>query len=487
MNFESTTVLCIGDVMLDRYVHGRIARISPEAPVPVLRLEDSRETLGGAGNAANNVASLGGRAILVSLIADDGPGGSIARLVSATTRITPAFVKSTLRPTICKTRLIASGQQVVRTDEESSLGLQPSEESALIAAIDAHVGEANALILSDYGKAVLSKTVVAHAIQAARGRGIPVFVDPKTQDFSRYRHATCITPNLKELAEASQMPVDDEAGALQAARKVMIDASSAAILVTRSEHGMMLVEADGSFRSVPARAREVFDVSGAGDTVIATMALAHASGLTLVDAMALANAAAGVVVSKFGTATATLAEVLHEFVDQEESEWAEHSALSTLAQATALVARWKQRGLTVGFTNGCFDILHPGHVSLLSKARAECNRLIVALNTDASVRRLKGPTRPVNDLGTRAQMIAAIRHVDCVVAFDAETPLELIRQLMPDVLVKGGDYQFDTVVGADIVTQAGGRVVLVDLVPGKSTTEIISRLGNKHPAAADAG
>jgi D-beta-D-heptose 7-phosphate kinase/D-beta-D-heptose 1-phosphate adenosyltransferase len=240
---------------------------------------------------------------------------------------------------------------------------------------------------------------------------------------------------------------------------------------------MTLVESDGSFRSLPARAREIFDVSGAGDTVIATLALAHASGMPLTEAMRIANAAAGVVVSKFGTATATVAEVMHEIEDQEAGEGDDVASLVSLIRATELVSRWKKRGLKVGFANGCFDILHPGHVSLLKAARGECNRLVVALNTDASVRQLKGPTRPINDLNTRAQMIAALRYVDCVVAFDAETPIDLIRQLLPDVLIKGSDYTVDKVVGADVVQAAGGRVFLADLVPGKSTTEIINRVG----------
>jgi D-beta-D-heptose 7-phosphate kinase/D-beta-D-heptose 1-phosphate adenosyltransferase len=477
MNFESTTVLCVGDVMLDRYIHGDIARISPEAPVPVIRLGETRELLGGAGNAAHNIATLGGRAILVSLVAEDGPGDTIRRIVKGVPAITPAFAATALRPTICKTRFIASGQQIVRADEESQLRIQSIEEYALLTQIEANLGHAQALLLSDYGKAVLSRKVLTQAIAGAHTRGIPVFVDPKSNDFSHYRGATCLTPNLKELAQASKMPVADESEVVAAALKVMVEAQAEAILVTRSEHGMLLVETDGTVRSLPARAREVFDVSGAGDTVIATMALAHASGMALKDAMNVANAAAGVVVSKFGTATVTVAEILQEMEDQDEGDRSDVGAVISVSRAAALVARWKQRGLTVGFTNGCFDILHPGHVSLLKAARAECDRLIVALNSDASIRQLKGPTRPINDLTTRAQMISAIRYVDCTVAFDAETPLDLIRRLVPDVLVKGGDYSVDTVVGADVVQAEGGRVHIVELVPGKSSTEIISRVG----------
>jgi D-beta-D-heptose 7-phosphate kinase/D-beta-D-heptose 1-phosphate adenosyltransferase len=477
MNFEGFTVLCVGDIMLDRYVHAEIARISPEAPVPVMRLIRTREMLGGAGNCAHNLATLGGRCALVGLVAEDGPGETVRRLTRGITGIQPNFVSTTLRPTTCKTRFIAAHQQVVRADEESQLPLQPAEEDALISAVDMQLGQAQALLLSDYGKGVLSPKLVAHVIRAARGRGIPVFVDPKTDDFSRYRSATCITPNLNELARASKMPVEDERAVVIAARRVMADAECDAILVTRSERGMILVESNGSYHSLPALARELFDVSGAGDTVIAAMALAHASGMTLTEAMRVANAAAGVVVSKAGTATVTVDEVLHELEDQDEEEVGHIPGLVSISRAAALVARWKQRGLKVGFTNGCFDILHPGHVALLKEARGECNRLVVALNTDASIRRLKGPTRPINSLKTRAQVIAAIRYVDCVVDFDAATPIELIREFSPDVLIKGSDYTLEGVVGADLVQAAGGRVFLAQLLPGESTTDIIKRAG----------
>jgi D-beta-D-heptose 7-phosphate kinase / D-beta-D-heptose 1-phosphate adenosyltransferase len=477
VDFSQISVLCVGDVMLDRFVHGHIERISPEAPVPVIRTDRTKEMLGGTGNVASNIASLGGRATLVGLVGVDSLGSRSRALASEAGRITPAFVDTVHRPTICKTRFIAGRQQVVRADEESTLPLQPAEEASLIATIDAHLVQAGALILSDYGKGVLSRAVIAHAIASANARGVPVFVDPKNRDFSLYRGATCITPNLKELALASGMPVGTEEEVVAAARRVLADAEAQAILATRSEKGMMLVERSGEVHSVPARAREVFDVSGAGDTVIATLTLAVASGRSLAQAMHIANAAAGVVVSKLGTATADIAEVLHELAEQEAAEQGTPVAgLQSLPRVKSLVSRWKEQGLTVGFTNGCYDILHPGHVSLLAAARAACDRLVVALNTDESVRRLKGPTRPVNGLEQRAQVMAAIRHVDCVVGFDQDTPLQLIEELLPDVLVKGADYTIDKVVGADVVHANGGRVVLVDLVEGQSTTGTIARM-----------
>ena len=479
MDFSSLTILCLGDVMLDRFLHGDIERISPEAPVPVLRLRETREMLGGAGNVANNIASLGGRAVLVGLVGDDEPGARLRRILGGNGLIVPALVKTAQRPTVCKTRFIAGRQQVVRADEESTDGLHGDEEAALIAAVVAHLPAVQAVILSDYGKGVLSGAVVRHVIAAARARGVPVFVDPKTDDFTDYRGATCITPNAKEFASAARAKVRNEAEIETAGRRLIAEAELGAILVTRSEKGMVLVEPDAT-TSVSARAREVFDVSGAGDTVIATMALAVADGRSLVQAMHIANAAAGVVVSKLGTATADIAEVMHELSAQDTLDPGVTPGLTSLEAAQALVARWHAQGFSVGFTNGCFDILHPGHVSLLAFSRAQCDRLIVALNTDASVARLKGPTRPVNSLAQRAQVMAAIRHVDAVVAFGEDTPFELISALVPDVLVKGSDYSVDNIVGADVVRAAGGRVVLAELVPGQSTTGIIAKM--REPA-----
>lgn len=488
MDFSNLSVLCVGDVMLDRFVHGDIDRISPEAPVPVLRLRETREMPGGAGNVAANIASLGGHAVLIGLVGDDDAGARLTRLLGARARIAAALVTSAHRPTICKTRFIAGRQQVVRTDDESVAPLFPAEEDGLLAAYTARLPGCHAVVLSDYGKSALSRSFVASAVAAARHAGLPVFVDPKTDDFSHYSGATCITPNLKEFAAATRTPANapdllSEAGIAQRARALLAQAATQAILVTRSERGMILVEQSGDVTSVPARAREVFDVSGAGDTVIATLALAHASGRTLAQSMHIANAAAGVVVSKLGTATADIAEVMHELAAQNEQRGPAIAGLQTMAATQSLAARWREQGLRVGFTNGCFDILHPGHVSLLAAARQACDRLVVALNTDESVRRLKGSSRPVNALAQRAQVMAAIRYVDCVVGFAEDTPLEAIRALVPDVLVKGADYTVDQVVGADVVLEAGGRVVLAELVEGQSTTRIIARAGGDRASS----
>jgi D-beta-D-heptose 7-phosphate kinase / D-beta-D-heptose 1-phosphate adenosyltransferase len=483
MDFSKAKILCLGDLMLDRFAYCDTERISPEAPVPVLLLKRTQSMLGGAGNVARNVAALGGQAILMGLLGADPAGAEIRGLIMATPGLIDGHVASARRPTICKTRYLAGHQQIVRIDEESVHPLEDSEMAALVAAAERAVTEVDAVILSDYAKGVLAPEVVQAAIARARDAGVPVFVDPKTDDFSRYRGASCISPNQKELAAAARLPVASDTEVIAAAQKLMREAETEAILATRSEKGMVLVEASGAVHIEAARAREVYDVSGAGDTVMAVLALATATGYGLPHAMRLANTAAGIVVGKLGTATVELDELMLELArDVRDREW-HHAKHFSLPEAETLVRRWKARGLKVGFTNGCFDIVHAGHVSLLAAARAECDRLIVALNTDEGVRRLKGAERPVNGLPDRAAVIAAVESVDAVISFDEETPIELIRRLRPDVLVKGGDYTIEGVVGADLVQSLGGRVVLVDLVEGRSTTRLIDAIRSTQEAA----
>ncbi len=476
LDFSGLRILVLGDVMLDRYLYGEVERISPEAPVPVVRLRRSVAMLGGAGNVARNISALGGRAVLIGLRGRDGTAGELAALLAADPRIEDAMAESATRPTICKMRVVAGTQQVARLDDEVADPADAAEAAALVAATDrALAAGCAALVLSDYAKGVLAPAVVEAAIAAARARGVPVLVDPKRDDFAAYRGADLLTPNARELGRAARMPVGTEAEVAAAARAVMAPAGLPALLCTRAERGMTLVRADGAVASVPAVAREVFDVSGAGDTVIATLALAHAAGRPLEDAMRLANAAAGIVVGKLGTATVTAEELAHAL--HAAGDAANGGALLDRAASIRLIAEWRAHGLRIGFTNGCFDVLHAGHVALLSAARRRCDRLVVGLNTDASVARLKGPARPVNPLADRAAVLAALAAVDAVVPFAEDTPLELIRALMPDVLVKGADYTIDRVVGADLVQAAGGVVALVELLPGRSTTAILARGG----------
>jgi len=488
MDFSHARILCLGDIMLDRFAYCAIDRISPEAPVPVLLLQRVQSMLGGAGNVARNIAALGGQVVLMGLLGPDAAGDEVRALIHSTARLVDAHVPSIRRPTICKTRYLAAHQQILRVDEERAHALDTDEQTGLIAAIGQVLPRVDAVILSDYDKGVLGPKVVKFAIAGARARGIPVFVDPKAKGFRHYRGATCVTPNLAELALAAKLPVGTEAEVIEAATRVLHEAKAEAILAKRSDKGMVLVEASGAVHVEAARAREVFDVSGAGDTVIATLTLAAASGYTLPEAMRLANTAAGIVVSKLGTATVELDELMLELARDSRDRDLHHPTLYSVAEAETLARQWKSRGLAVGFTNGVFDIVHPGHVKLLAAARAQCDRLIVALNSDASTRRLKGSQRPVNALADRSAVIAALESVDAVISFDDDTPLELICRLKPDVLVKGGDYTIQTTVGAVEVQAAGGRVALIDLVEGHSTTKVIGKLqASAEPAVAGAG
>lgn len=481
MDFSRATILCLGDVMLDRFAYCAIERISPEAPVPVLLVQERRSSLGGAGNVARNIATLGGTAVLIGLRGKDADGETLAAMIRSTPRLVDAMIAGESRPTTCKTRYIAGHQQVFRVDEELAHTLDAAEEAALRGAIDKAIRTVDAVVISDYGKGIASRAVVSSTIRKARARGVPVFVDPKRDNFRDYRGATCVTPNLAELARAAKLPVATDADVAAAAARVMQDAHAEAILTTRSDKGMLLVEASGAVHVERTRAREVFDVSGAGDTVIALLALAHASGHALPDAMRLANTAAGIVVGKLGTATVELDELALELSREAHEHDIGRAKLYSVTEVETLARQWKSRGFSVGFTNGCFDIVHPGHVTLLSKARRECDRLIVALNSDASVGRLKGPQRPVNALDDRAAVIGALASVDAVISFDDDTPLNLIARLKPDVLIKGADYTIATVVGAEEVIAAGGRVALIDLVEGYSTTRTIGRMSGEIP------
>ena len=474
--FDAANVLCVGDVMLDRFVYGAVDRVSPEAPIPVLHARDIREMLGGAGNVARNLAALGVRSALAGVVHDDEAGRAVRRLVDAEDAIRNILDSDPGRRTTVKTRFVSGGQQLLRMDEEDTAEAGAELQQRLIAAIDAALAGCDAVVLSDYGKGVLSSvretTVLTHVIMAANAAGRPVVVDPKGEDYSRYRGADLLTPNRKELRDATRLPVGDDEAIVAAARHLIATCGVGGVLVTRGADGMTLVVGDGEPVHLPALAREVFDVSGAGDTVVAVIAAGLAAGLDTVAAAELANAAAGIVVGKAGTAVVhrdELAQALSGTVA------GRGKVLSREALADR-VAGWRQRGLTVGFTNGCFDLIHPGHISLIDQASAACDRLIVAINNDASVVRLKGPGRPVQNETARALVLASLASVDAVVGFDEDTPLALIEAIRPDVLVKGADYARADVVGGDIIEAHGGRVLLAVLEEGFSTTATIARI-----------
>ncbi len=467
-------VLCVGDIMLDRFVHGRVERISPEAPIPVLRIEREAAMLGGGGNVARNLDAMGARATFVSAIGDDDAGREVRALFSALSGTKIELVIDPARQTAIKIRYLAGNQQMLRADRETTDDVSAATAEAMLAGARAALADCGVVVASDYGKGALGNGVVAALIAAARDAGRPVIVDPKGSDYSRYRGASLLTPNRKELGEASRRPTGNDTEIVAAARHIIASCGVGAVLATRSRDGMTLVTADGVVTHLPTEAREVFDVSGAGDTVVATLAAALAAGAPLERAAAIANVAAGIVVGKVGTAVAHPEEVAAALRRSDVSD--ANDKVMALSPALDRIDRWRRQGFRVGFTNGCFDVLHPGHVTLMAKARAACDRLIVGLNADASVKRLKGPSRPLQTQAARATVLASLGSVDMVVIFDEDTPLNLIAAIRPDVLVKGADYRVDEVVGADIVQAGGGRVMLVDLEAGHSTTATIARM-----------
>jgi D-beta-D-heptose 7-phosphate kinase/D-beta-D-heptose 1-phosphate adenosyltransferase len=471
---RNAPVLCIGDAMLDRFVYGSVDRVSPEAPIPVLFIERETAMLGGAGNVVRNLVALGAAPAFVSVVGDDAAGREVTRLVGEHGEIDPCIVVETGRQTTIKTRFFASHQQLLRADRESRLAVNDAIRDQLLTRADRLLPKAGVVVLSDYGKGVLAGPVAGELIRRARAKGKQVVVDPKGTDYSIYAGATIVTPNRKELQDATGMPVDGDEAVVAAARHLMETCGLEAVLVTRSQDGMTLVTAGGEVHHLPAEAREVFDVSGAGDTVVATLAAAMASGASLLEGARLANVAAGIVVGKVGTAVAYAEEVVAA-LHHGDLTAGESKILSAVA-AAEIVDRWRRKGHKVGFTNGCFDLLHPGHVSILAQAKSACDRLVVGLNSDASVQRLKGPTRPVQSEASRATVLSSLATVDLVVIFGEDTPLKLIETLKPDVLVKGADYTIDKVVGADLVQSWGGKVVLAGLVDGQSTTNTIRRM-----------
>ncbi|MCW8914324.1 MAG: D-glycero-beta-D-manno-heptose-7-phosphate kinase [Magnetovibrio sp.] len=469
-------VLCVGDVMLDRYVSGTVERISPEAPIPVLRIEKQSAMLGGAGNVVNNISALGGGARFVAVVGDDDAGREVQYLVKSLDTITADLVIDCARKTTLKTRFVGGTQQLMRADTETTDAMREGLEAQVLDQVSSLGNGFGAVILSDYGKGFLSDAVIACVIETANKAGVPIIVDPKGVDYSRYKGADLVTPNKKELSEATQMPVATDEDVIAACQHLMNTCGLKGVLATRSAEGMTLVSTRlDQPQHLTAQAREVFDVSGAGDTVVATMALALAAGANMVDAASLANTAAGIVVAKSGTATVSAPELSRALHHQDIGE--AEAKLADLDQADIQLNKWRGQNLKVGFTNGCFDLLHPGHISLLTQARGACDKLVVGLNSDTSVRLLKGETRPVQTEASRAAVLGALSVVDLIVIFSDETPLQLIESLKPDVLIKGSDYTIDTVVGADIVQSYGGKVVLAELVDGQSTTNTIARMG----------
>ena len=478
-NWASKRLLVVGDVMLDKYIWGEVGRISPEAPVPVVRATHQSEQPGGAANVAMNLAHLGAQATVVGFTGGDPDELLLADCLRAN-GIAPGFVVCEGFPTITKLRILGGRQQMLRLDHERHGARSEADANRLIKSVLALLPGMDAVVLSDYAKGVLSPAVCQQVIEAARRQGTPILVDPKSADFSHYRGATTICPNLGELTAAVRQKTGVEKhemkSLLDEAQTMVTEFGLDFLTATLSEKGIALVRSDMRMEA-PATARQVFDVSGAGDTVIAVLALCLASGLTPETAVQLANVAAGVVVGKVGTAPVEKHELLAALAP-EIALHAEDKVVSR-SELVTRVAQWRGNGERVVFTNGCFDLLHIGHITVLEQARRFGDRLIVAINSDASVSSLKGPSRPIVGEHERARVLAALAAVDAVVVFGEPTPLELIVASRPDVIVKGGDYGVETVVGAAQVQSWGGQVKIVPIVPGFSTTRLIERGAGK--------
>lgn len=472
-SFENLSILVVGDLMLDEYLWGKSDRISPEAPVPIVNITGEDLRLGGAGNVANNLLSLGCRVRVASVLGEDADGRRLQELLQARRIEVDGLVWASGRTTSRKSRILASNQQMLRIDREVCTPISAADEERLLAKVRQMLPNVQGILLSDYLKGVLTEKVVQEIIALGRAAALPVVIDPKGTDYRKYRGATLLTPNRKETQLASGIPMVDESSLRRAGRQLFDELELDALVVTRSEEGMTLFLPNGQEEHFPTLAREVFDVSGAGDTVLASLGACLAAGVSVNQAARLSNLAAGIVVGKVGTSTVSPEEILEELSHQHKDS---DLKIRSAASVKRLLESERQKGRTIVFTNGCFDLLHVGHVKYLQKARRLGDLLVLGLNSDASIRRLKGPKRPLIDQDERAHILAALDCIDYVVIFDEDTPLELIREVRPHILVKGGDYQADQVVGKDVVESYGGRVELITFVDGKSTTNIVEKI-----------
>jgi len=469
-------VLVIGDVMLDEYIWGNVERVSPEAPVQVLEWVSHHDGLGGAANVAQNLVALGCEVWLAGVVGDDDKGARLRALATGQ-GIRDDLLVDAMRPTTSKVRVMAGSQQMLRIDREQCGRLGDELQQALIERIAARIGSVDGIVCSDYGKGVLTREVLAAARRHGQQNGKPVLADPKGTDYTRYTGFDVVTPNRRELEAAAGTAAGNDAEIVHAGTKVLNEIRGAALLVTRGKDGMTLLRGERPAVHIPATAREVFDVTGAGDTVIAVFAMALFRGVDMEAAARLANTAAGLEVAKLGAAPISYRELLTEL---EGGPHYEGTKILDLPSLQRVVSRARAQGRRVVFTNGCFDILHVGHIQLLRKARSLGDMLVVGINTDASVRGIKGDTRPLIGENERAHVLAALDSVDHVTLFAEDTPLKVIEALRPDILVKGGDYSLEGVVGRDFVQSYGGRVELVPIVEGFSTTDLVRRIVERH-------
>ena len=466
-------VLVVGDLMLDEYVWGKVERISPEAPVQVVDVYSDDLRLGGAGNVINNLVALGVAVSVASILGDDADGCLLQQKLEQLGVDTAAVVRESGRTTSRKTRVMANNQQIVRIDRETRAEITAGQIEQLTNSVCAALPSCQVILVSDYLKGVLPETFLQGIMAAGRDAGIPVVVDPKGSDFQKYRGATVLTPNRKEAQLASGTVIDNEASLCKVGHALRIALDLQTLVLTRSEEGMSLFSRDGRDEHMPTEAREVFDVSGAGDTVLSLIGVGLAAGLTMQEAAWISNVAAGIVVAKIGTSTVSPAEILNTIGRQhKDSDLKIHDCL----ELAKLLDERRSQGDKIVFTNGCFDLMHVGHVKYLQAARKLGDLLVLGLNSDDSIRRLKGEKRPLIEQSERAHIMAALNCVDYIVIFNEDAPLEVISSLRPDILVKGGDYSLDGVVGRELVESYGGRVELIQFVDGRSTSNIINKI-----------
>jgi D-beta-D-heptose 7-phosphate kinase / D-beta-D-heptose 1-phosphate adenosyltransferase len=468
-------ILVIGDVMVDEYVIGDVERISPESPVPVLVARDRLRRLGGAGNVVKNLVTMGGRVALSAAVGKDNPGRWFRKYCEEMAVESFWLKDDIIRPTTIKTRVVARNQQIVRIDEELVLDLSPEMERAVIEDIQAVMPQMKAVIVSDYGKGFLTSGVLKALLQSAKKDRIPVLVDPKGMDFSKYAGCAYITPNAKEASLATGIEIRDRETMVRAGRLLLEQTGAQGIVITRGKDGSTLVTREDR-QDFPVKPVEIVDVTGAGDTVISTLALAIANGLSIQHAISLANLAASIVVTRFGAASVTLDEMLDSL-----NEDSVGSKFVSIHELSAVLKNHRLQGHTICFTNGCFDLFHSGHLEILRQASTLGDVLVVGINSDQSVERIKGPGRPVTSQSDRAATVSALGFVDYAVIFDEDTPMRLIEEVRPDVLVKGADWQGKPVAGEDIVKARGGKVAFVKLVDGVSTTALINKIRNGNP------
>jgi len=472
--FSTAKILCIGDIMLDKFIYGSVERISPEAPIPVLLINREKHMLGGAGNVVANIASLGVKASIISAISDDNAGKDIKKQLEDLS-VDYVLEKFLDRNTTVKSRFICGPQQILRADNEKKSQISKTLEDKIIEQAKKLIPQTNVVILSDYKKGVLTDNLISKIIEISNNHNKTIIIDPKGSDFSKYNGATIITPNRKELEAATNMPTNTDNEIEMAAKKIIKENNIKTIVATRSKDGMTLISEEETLH-IASESREVYDVSGAGDTVIASFAAAIASGASFKDSAVIANIAGGIVVGKAGTATVTIDDI--KFILEKDSiiKRIQNSKLVTRKKAAEQAELLKIKGQKLGFANGCFDLLHPGHISLLRQSKAACDFLVVGLNSDSSIKKLKGSSRPIQTQAMRAEILSALEMVDMIVIFEEESVFETIKAIKPDVLIKGGQYNLEEIVGYDFVISYGGKVVRAEMEDGFSTTETISKI-----------